>query len=238
MKKYVLIEKYKQKKCSKCNMVLPATLDFFYKNTKKLLATNCKKCVKDYSKNNAKKYYTNPENKNKKLEYNKKYRIKNKTRIKERDKKYRETTSVKIRMKKYYENNREQCLKNSRKSENKKLKTDKLFKRKRRIKDLIRLSIKRGGFSKNSKTQKILGCTYEEFILYIENKFDTWMNWDNYGLYNGDINFGWDYDHIIPLDTAQNENDLIKLNHYTNIRPLCSYTNRYIKRNSINFKLT
>ena len=35
-------------------------------------------------------------------------------------------------------------------------------------------------------------------------------------------------DEVIPYKT---EEELYTLNHYTNMRPLCSYTNRYIKRN-------
>lgn len=62
------------------------------------------------------------------------------------------------------------------------------------------------------------------------------MTWDNYGLYNGKFEFGWDFDHIIPLDSAITEGDVIKLNHYTNFQPLCSYVNRHIKRNKLDFK--
>ena len=63
------------------------------------------------------------------------------------------------------------------------------------------------------------------------------MNWDNYGLYNGELNYGWDLDHIVPLSSALSENELLDLNHYKNIRPLCSYTNRYIKKEYINRRL-
>ena len=59
------------------------------------------------------------------------------------------------------------------------------------------------------------------------------MNWDNYGKYNGQTDFGWDIDHIIPLDTAQTIEEIIKLNHHTNLQPLCSKVNRDIKRNKI-----
>ena len=59
------------------------------------------------------------------------------------------------------------------------------------------------------------------------------MNWENRGLYNGTQNYGWDIDHIIPISFAQSEEDIIKLNHYTNLQPLCSYTNRHIKKNKI-----
>jgi hypothetical protein len=51
--------------------------------------------------------------------------------------------------------------------------------------------------------------------------------------YNGSENFGWDIDHFIPVSSAKTEEDIVKLNHYTNLQPLCSYVNRYIKRNKI-----
>jgi len=58
------------------------------------------------------------------------------------------------------------------------------------------------------------------------------MNWDNYGLYNGTENYGWDIDHITPLKTTKVEDEVIKLNHYSNLQPLCSYHNRNIKRDN------
>ena len=59
------------------------------------------------------------------------------------------------------------------------------------------------------------------------------MNWDNQGLYNMELNYGWDLDHIIPLSSATTEEEIIKLNHYTNLQPLCSRVNRDIKRDNI-----
>jgi cytidylate kinase len=53
----------------------------------------------------------------------------------------------------------------------------------------------------------------------------------NRGKYNGTFNFGWDIDHMIPVSTAKTEEDVIRLNHYTNLQPLCSKINRDIKRN-------
>ena len=62
------------------------------------------------------------------------------------------------------------------------------------------------------------------------------MDWLNYG--NPDdgileLNKTWDIDHIIPLSTDKTKEDIIRLNHYTNLQPLCSYTNRFIKRDNI-----
>ena len=59
------------------------------------------------------------------------------------------------------------------------------------------------------------------------------MNWKNWGKYDGNEKSGWDIDHIIPISSAKTEDDILKLNHYTNLQPLCSYINRYIKRDSV-----
>ena len=65
----------------------------------------------------------------------------------------------------------------------------------------------------------------------LENKFEIWMNWENYGKYEiGNYNVGWDLDHIIPISSAKTEEDIILLNHHTNLQPLCSKINRDIKK--------
>ena len=107
-------------------------------------------------------------------------------------------------------------------------KSDPLFKLKYVVSRLIRNSIKCKGLSKNKKSIDILGCDIEFFKIYLEEKFIDDMSWDNYGVV-------WDIDHIIPLSSAINEDDVIKLNHYTNLQPLDSYTNRFIKRDKIDF---
>ena len=70
-----------------------------------------------------------------------------------------------------------------------------------------------------------------------ESKFESWMTWDNYGLYNGELNYGWDIDHIIPLASTKTEEDIIRLNHHENLQPLCSKVNRYIKKDILDFNL-
>lgn len=62
------------------------------------------------------------------------------------------------------------------------------------------------------------------------------MDWDNKGFYDGELNHGWDIDHIIPLDSAKNEEEIIKLNHYNNLQPLCSKINRDLKKNNVNYE--
>ena len=45
------------------------------------------------------------------------------------------------------------------------------------------------------------------------------MNWDNRG--------EWHYDHIIPISNAKTEEEVNKLNHYTNFQPLWAKDNRF-----------
>ncbi len=123
---------------------------------------------------------------------------------------------------------------------NKKRKSDSdeyrlLIKLKRRIRTGICNLLKRKGFIKNDKTLNILGCSIEAFKIHLESKFETWMNWNNHGLYNGDFNYGWDIDHIIPASSGISEDELLKLNHYTNLQPLCSKVNRNIKNDSLEY---
>jgi hypothetical protein len=112
-----------------------------------------------------------------------------------------------------------------------KRKTNPLFRLTCDTRSIIGKALRRGGYDKKSKTIEILGCTFEEFKSYIESKLEYWMTWDNRGLYNGTKKFGWDIDHITPLDVAKTEKDIILLNHYTNLQPLCSHMNRDIKKN-------
>lgn len=93
-----------------------------------------------------------------------------------------------------------------------------------RLRDIFRFNYE------NIKPSNLLGCSYNEFKIYIEEKFEPWMTWENKGLYNGELNYGWDIDHIIPLSNAVDIEHLKLLNHYTNLQPMCSRFNRDIKR--------
>ena len=91
---------------------------------------------------------------------------------------------------------------------------------------LISICIRRRGFTKSSKTCEILGCDWDTLKEHFEKQFDDKMSWENHGTY-------WDIDHIIPVSSAKTEEDIIRLNHYTNLQPLESYYNRYVKRNKV-----
>ena len=58
---------------------------------------------------------------------------------------------------------------------------------------------------------------YVELKEHMERQFIKGMNWENRDQ--------WHIDHIIPLATAQCEDDVIRLNHYTNLQPLWAEDN-------------
>lgn len=100
----------------------------------------------------------------------------------------------------------------------KRLKEDSLFRLKVNVRKFINHSFRRKRVSKQDKTEAILGCTFEFFRDYMASKFKEGMSFDNYGK--------WQIDHIMPLSTAKDEKDVLKLCHYTNLQPLWDYENR------------
>lgn len=104
---------------------------------------------------------------------------------------------------------------NANRSERKKL--DILYREKERVRGLIKQSLAGNGFTKNSSTFEILGCSYQYFLSHIERQFLKGMTWEN--------RKKWHIDHIIPIASAKCVDDLIKLNHHTNMRPLWARDN-------------
>lgn len=228
--------------CKKCNE--SKTLDMYHKDSTKRdgLRNSCKECQKsyssgfykenrdrinDYSNNYYKKVSNKEEYKTKRKEYMDTWIMNNLDRKKAYDKEY----NIKNR-----ELIKEQKLKNKEHINRVRRNTRRnnpLIRTKNNIRTLIFISIKNGGFSKSMNTQKILGCSFVDFKIHLESKFEHWMNWDNYGKYNGDLEFGWDIDHIIPVSSANSIDDIYLLNHYSNLQPLCSKINRDIKRDKL-----
>lgn len=153
-------------------------------------------------KNNVKKNYE--KNRESLLEYKKEYHKKHKDKYSILNKKYQIENKDRINLvkKEYISNKR---------------KTDSLFKLKESISGLIRCSIKNCGYKKQSRTEKILGCSISEFKFYLESMFSDKMSWENYG--------DWHLDHIIPSSWANSEEEIIKLNNYKNFQPLWSKDN-------------
>jgi hypothetical protein len=202
----------------------------------------CKVCFRESRKPIDKKFRENNKEKIKKYreehkeyflnyskKYNKEYYSINKESENIRSKRYRELFPNKEYFEKYYIDNKDKInnrLRNKRQ-------IDTLYKLSKNIRSSISNNIKKKNYTKSSKSYDILGCTFDELKIYLESRFESWMTWDNHGSYNGNYEYGWDIDHIIPLSSATTEEELIKLCHYTNLQPLDSKINRYEKRDFV-----
>jgi hypothetical protein len=180
--------------------------------------------AKSYRKTNChkrKEWVSN--NKDKLKEINDRYYLKNRKQINERK---RNSEKRKEYVKKYRIDNKEKIKEKRKCYFNKRMKNDYLFKMKRDIRSMIGCSFRKKGYRKKSKTFDILGCDFEMLVEHLEKQFDNNMSWNNRGTY-------WDIDHIIPLSSAKSEEDVLKLNHYSNLQPLESYYNRHVKRGKL-----
>lgn len=218
------------KKCGCCNLIKSKTEFGIHKRSSDGLRWECKSCKNEKSriyrlnniqkvKETQKKYRDNNRDKEKE------YREKNKQTISQKQKEYRENNKeiISIYQKEYREENKEKIIKY--REENKELHrkyaynnyiNNPLTKLKNSISCGIRRSLKNG---KSKKTIEVLGCSLDFFKKYIEDKFLDGMNWDNHSKY------GWHLDHIIPISSARNEEEIYKLNHYTNFQPLWASDN-------------
>ncbi len=206
---------------------------------------NCKSCIKDYNKNYYKNNYSyfkekrdkwNEENREYRNEYALNTYHNNKEYYSNKSKEYRKENRDELNEhKRGWDRNRP--IEEKRRYRNeyalKKKKEDPVYNLKCLMRSYVSSTLKSKGYKKSLKTIDILGCSFDEFKIYLESKFEDWMTWENKGLYNGELKYGWDIDHIIPLSTAKTEEDVIKLNHYTNLQPLCSKLNRNVKKNQI-----
>jgi DNA-directed RNA polymerase subunit RPC12/RpoP len=197
--------------CSKCKK--EKFLSEFGKDNsrKEGLKYNCKSCAQNIhtkSRNKNKEYYQ---------QKNKEYYQSNKEYLNQLNKSWLKSNLEKYKKyrKKWLENN-PGYESNFHKT---KRKTDPQFRIKNNLRERMRKALK--GNWKKGKTIDLLGCTIEEYKIYLEKQFDKNMTWGNYGIY-------WEVDHIKPCDYF----DLTNLEEqkecfiFTNTRPLLIYENR------------
>ena len=221
------------KKCNKCEQVKSQSQFYKHPGSRDGLSNQCKDCKNaynskwkgdnpEYMKDYYKQYYkenmkailaeskewrnNNPDlvGQNSKQwregnpDYNKKWRENNPHLVNGSNRKWREGNPNYIS--EYYKHRKE---------------TDPIFKLICNIRSNISISFKRacnGSYAKKSKTLDILGCNFEFFINYISSQFTEGMTLYNHG--------EWHLDHITPISSAQTEQDIIKLCHYSNFQPL------------------
>lgn len=141
----------------------------------------------------------------------KQYNIDNKEKIKEYSKNY----NSKDIQKKFYNKNKLKFFKYKKERR----KNDPLFKLKENLRRRVYSYIKNN--FKIEKSIIYLGCSIEEYKLYLESQFTSEMTWENYGTI-------WEIDHIKPLfsfDFSIKEN-YEKAFHFSNTRPLLKFINQ------------
>jgi hypothetical protein len=167
------------------------------------------------------------ENKEKISKRHKIYHQKNKKAIKQRQKEYREENKEALnkRHKEYYQKNKESLNKQKRKYLNeyykKKYKTSPTYKFSVIIKKRIHKGLKNVGHKKQSSSEKLLGCSFEEAHSYITSLFKEGMTWKNHGYR------GWHIDHVVPIASFNlaDPEEQKKCFHYTNLQPLWAEEN-------------
>ena len=212
------------KKCSKCNVYKDLSLFPKRKDSKDGHRGVCKKCKaplrrEQYLKNkkkvldHSKEYYKNNREKclakNKKPEriaYMNEYRLDKERLKRSNDRQYRlnaKTISEKGKIRR---------------------KEDPIYVLKIRCRNRTASIFRAKHWNKTQHTHDLLGINYDGLKSHLESKFVDGMTWGNKG--------EWHIDHIIPLDSANSKDELIKLCHYTNLQPLWAIDN-LIKSNKI-----
>lgn len=161
-----------------------------------------------------KKYYKN--NREKILKDASKFQLMNKEKTHARNKKWNKKNKeyYKIYHRKWYKQNKEKVLRQALKNKNYRFKNDPIYKFKENVRNLIYNSFKRRNFKKCFKTEQILGCPIEFFKACIEKQLPKGKTIKDLG------KFKYHIDHIVPLSSAKTKEDVLRLCHYTNLRPL------------------
>lgn len=224
------------KVCTKCLKNL--SIDLFGKNKRRKDGKE-NKCLECYRKERQEPAYRevqlksqeNWRNKNKDYqanwrkdnekhkEYQKRYYEENKEKYIERKREFRKNNpqrETEIR-RNYVEKNRDKVNEYSRKWKAKQKQNDVSYKLRENISRRIRYEL---SSNKEKSTCEYLGCTIKYLKIYLEAKFSSWMNWENYGKI-------WHIDHIIPCKAwdLSKEFDNYCCWNYRNLQPLYATSN-------------
>lgn len=166
--------------------------------------------------------------------YHKAWRDNNREHLNEQQKaRYKENPQMFKEINNRYKASHQEAVKEARtryKTENRQKCTD--YERNKRHNDpvyrfrtssrhLIWMYAKNKGYTKPIRVWEMIGCDFNTFLAHIQSQFEEGMTLENYG--NGENQ--WNIDHIIPISTANTDEDIERLNHYTNLRPLWSTDN-------------
>lgn len=208
----------------------------------------CKPCVKEYNRIRGAK------NKDTIKAYNKNYKTKNKESLKKQRKVYVADNRKKIaayqkeydaqnkdkqlaRNRKFYVNNKKNITSKKSQAATLRKKSDPSFRLRVNCSSLVRTYLLRNGSRKDGKSiLKYLPYTMSDLKNHIESLFESWMTWDNYGMYgyktwvdNDQSTWKWNIDHIIPQSalpyTSMIDDNFQKIWSLNNLRPYSAKQN-------------
>ena len=226
-----LLDKQGNKRCNRCDKILPKDEFRDYKLSGKIVKrSKCKTCERE----RAAEYRKTPEGEKKRKEYRKKWYKENKEYSKQRSAEYWKENSERLinqnrkwkkenpekvekQWKKYRVENNESIRAWKRNYERERRVNDPIFATAGRIRGRLLKAFKNKGFKKGYKTEEMLGCSFDELLVHLQDQFKDGMNWENKG--------EWDIDHIIPLNSADSISELYALAHYKNLQPLWNSDN-------------
>lgn len=231
--------------CTKCNKIKNLDkINFRLINKKKRNKTYfysiCRECEKqekrEYRKTHTEeiKEYNKKQWAGNKESYKKQhaeYRIKNRDKINRRRRERRKNNKehYKEQDKKYRLENKEAIQERNNKYKRRKRKTDAAYRLRSGVSRSIYKALKKQGKNKNNSILKYLSYTMEELKIHIESQWESWMSWDNHGVYKLGGEKKWHIDHIIsqadlPYDSMEHPN-FKKCWALDNLRPLEAVAN-------------
>ena len=121
-------------------------------------------------------------------------------------------------MKRYNRENRPRLRVLARRRHNRLMKTSPEYALQFRLRDRLNKAIKND--SKSGSAVRDLGCSIEELKRHLESKFNSRMNWKNWGTY-------WHIDHFFPLAQADLEDrvEFLAVCNWRNLQPLTATAN-------------
>ncbi len=157
------------------------------------------------------------------------YELKNAEKIAERKARYYLMNKERIlaRSKHYYENNTAKVLERTKNYKNQRMKIDPKYKLAGQLRTRLYKVLQSKKWLKNNTFSEYIGCSLNDLKNHLEKQFQSGMTWDNHG--------EWHIDHIVPLASAESQDEIYKLCHYTNLQPLWASENR-TKQDKLNYK--
>lgn len=200
------------KVCSKCGVEKELTEYQKDKSKRDGLSYSCKVCKKEYYVKNKERILTNQ----------KIYRDSNPEKVSEKNRRYHKNNpdyykiwnrknpdKVKKKVKKWVGKNPTYFID--------KYHNDMLYRVKVNMRNRLNTFIGLNGMEKSKSTFDVVGCDPQFLKEYLEKQFKGGMSWENRG--------DWHIDHIIPLSSANNEDEVYELCHYSNLQPLWAEEN-------------